>query len=113
MLSSRAARLIVSISSAHTSRHSGPRPLTSIDASPSAISAKVTGPDLSLYKLLQERHVLVASDSVPQGFERRFDNLARRSSALGVQHAQATTTISGDRRLRAAQHDISFVPRMA
>jgi hypothetical protein len=31
---------------------------------------------VTLYKLLQERHVLVASDSVPQGFERRVDNLA-------------------------------------
>jgi len=46
------------------------------DPSPSAISAKVHRPDLALYEPLQERHVLVASESVPQRFERGVDNLA-------------------------------------
>ena len=31
---------------------------------------------MTLYQLLQEWHVLVASDSVPQRFERHVDNLA-------------------------------------
>ena len=35
-----------------------------------------SGTTLALDELLEERHVLVASDSVPQGFERRVDNLA-------------------------------------
>jgi hypothetical protein len=38
-------------------------------------------PDLTLYKMLQEWHVLVASDSLPQGFERRVDNLAAAVTA--------------------------------
>jgi hypothetical protein len=33
-------------------------------------------PDLTLYQLLQKGHVLVASDSVAQRFERRVDDLA-------------------------------------
>jgi len=33
-------------------------------------------PDLALYKPLQEGHVIVTADRVPQGFEGRVDNLA-------------------------------------
>jgi len=56
------------------------------DPSPSAISAKVHRPDLALYEPLQERHVLVASESVPQRFERSVDNLAAAVS-------RATTSV--------------------
>jgi hypothetical protein len=43
--------------------------------------SKVTRTDLTLYQLLQERHVLVAPDSVPQGFEGGIDDLAAAVSS--------------------------------